>query len=455
METVMAGQTFYGGVHPYSGKDLSKYRPIKTVFPKEPELVFPLLQSIGSPAIPVVKEGDHVLTGELIAQADGALSANLHSSISGTVSAIEPRPVSGGTKAMSIVIENDGRYNEVFYPQKRVLSAMSRDDIIQTIWEAGIVGMGGAGLPTHIKYDMERPGRIDYCIANCVECEPYQTSDYRRMVETPIKLVNGLRILLRIFPRARGIIALDEEKADLYPMFRRLLGEDSRIFVKKLVTKYPQGSERQLIYALTGRTLNAKMLPRDIGCIVNNVDTLVAVNQAVMVYEPLITRLITVTGDAVATPQNFRVRLGMSYQELIERAGGFRHKPELILDGGTMTGTKLTNLDVPVTKISSAIVALGRDRAALQKETACTRCSRCVLVCPNHLVPLQLHKDISSGNSDLFIEHNGLECCDCGCCSYECPSRIPLSLSIGSMRSRILHEEPEKAGDYSRRYTRK
>ncbi|MCI2049710.1 MAG: electron transport complex subunit RsxC [Lachnospiraceae bacterium] len=451
----MAGQTFYGGIRPYSGKDLSKYRPIRTVLPKEPLLVYPLLQSMGDPAVPVVEPGEHILTGQLIARAESELSANLHSSVSGTVYAIEEHAVVGGERQKSILVQNDGRFDEIQYPSSRRYSSMSADEIIRAVWEAGVVGMGGAGLPTHIKYNIEKRNRIDYCIANCVECEPYLTSDYRRMLETPAKLINGLRILLHIFPRARGIIALDEEKADLYRLFRKMLKDDTRIYVKKLQSKFPLGSERQLIYALTGRTLNAMMLPRDIGCIVNNVDTLVAVNQAVMVYEPLITRLITVTGDAIVHPQNFRVRIGMSYNELIERAGGFRQRPALLLDGGTMTGTKITDTNVPITKLSSAVVALRKDRVSDRRETACTRCARCVLVCPNHLVPVQLHKDVAAGNVDAFIAHNGLECSDCGCCSYSCPSRIGLSLAISDMRKKILTEQPEKAGDYLRRYIRR
>lgn len=445
----MPALTFTGGIHPYDGKDLSENFPIRTLFPHG-ELVFPLKQHIGKPAIPVVRPGDAVLTGQMIGAPNGIISAAIHSSVSGVVTAIEPRPVVNGREEMSIVIRSDGKFNEIFYPEPRRLSRLTAGEIIDTVRDAGIVGMGGAGLPTHIKLAYKYPERIDYCIANCIECEPYLTSDYRRMIENPAKVINGLRIVLRVFPNAHGILAVDEKRSDVYHMFRDLTRDDPTIFVKRLRSKFPQGSERQLIYALTGRTLTSRMLPSDIGCVVNNVDTLVAVNQAVMVYEPLLTRLVTVTGDGVRHPRNFRVRIGMSYRELLTRAGGIKGTPAMYIDGGTMTGRRIENLDVPVTKLTSAITVLQKDRASRMKELPCIRCGRCVSVCPNHLVPAALMKDIAAGDEKNFTRHNGLECNDCGCCSYICPSRLPLADRIYDTKKQILRD-PRKAGTYSRR----
>lgn len=446
----MAIGTFLGGIRPYDGKELSRHSSIKTVVPHTDIVVFPLKQHMGAPAIPVVRPGDPVLTGQRIAKADGEFSADLHSSISGVVAAVSEFPTADGTAQQSIIVRNDGRFSEIPYPKPRRFSDLTPVSIVGAVRQAGIVGMGGAGLPSHIKLSPTHPEQIDYVIANCVESEPYMTSDYRRMVENPGKLINGLRIVLKMFPSARGILALDEQSRGLYRAFRQYTLHDPRIFVKRLETKYPQGSERQLIYAVTGRELNGKMLPADIGCIVHNVDTLVAINQAVMLYEPLLTRLITVTGDCIARPRNFRVRIGMSYDELIERAGGFVREPALILDGGPLTGRRLTDLHVPITKMSSQILALSRDRVAQMKETACSRCAKCVDVCPNHLVPVQLWHDAAGEQEQRFIAHNGLECCECQCCSYICPSRIPLSSVILGMKERLL-SQPEKVGDYSRR----
>ena len=445
----MARGTFTGGVHPYDGKDLSRHMPIKTVYPRG-IVVFPLLQHMGAPAIPCVKVGDPVLTGQMIAKADGDFSANIHSSVSGMVVAIRDCETVGEKQEKCIVISNDDRFSEIPYPPVRKFGNLTPIAIESAVRGAGVVGMGGAGLPTHIKLSYEHPDEIDYCIANCVECEPYLTSDYRRIVENPAKVLNGLRILLKVFPKARGIIALDESMQDVYSELRRYTAGDHRIYVKKLESKFPQGSERQLIYALTGRTMNSKMLPSDIGCIVNNVDTLVAVNQAVMLYEPLLTRLITVSGDCIARPRNYRVRIGMSYAELIERAGGFSSRPALILDGGTMTGKRITNLNVPITKLSSGIIALSKDRAAAMKETACSRCGRCVEICPDKLLPITIYNDALKGDKTSFIKHHGLECCNCVCCSYICPSKIDLADKINNMKREIL-ANPDEAGDYSRR----
>lgn len=453
----MARLNFKGGVHPYEGRDLSRRKAIETLVPEQGEMVFPLLQHKGNPAAPVVEIGDYVRTGQLIAQADGECSANLHSSVSGQVLAIGKRETADGSLQESIVIGNDGMYEEVTRRDDRSLADLSRRKLLQIIRDAGIVGMGGAGLPTYYKYADANPRKIDTVIANGVECEPYATSDYRRILEEPWKLINGIYVALKLFPGARGYIAVTENNNEAYRMLRGLLRDDPRIYVKKVRAKYPIGSERQLIYALTGRQLNAKMLPYEIGCMVNNIDTLISINQAVVCREPLITRILTVSGDGAAHPGNFRVRIGMTYRDVLEQSGGLRGKlteeDVLILDGGPMTGSPLKSLDVPVTKLSSSIVCLRKRRIVFQPETPCTRCGRCLSVCPENLAPMQLYKDAMAGNKPAFVEHMGLECCGCGCCSYACPSKISLSDTISRTKVSI-RGNVQLSGDYGRRIVR-
>ena len=318
----MAKLTFVGGIHPYDGKDMSKDKPIKAVLPKG-DLVYPLSQHIGAPATPIVAKGDRVLTGQKIAEASGFVSAPIYATVSGTVKAIEPRRVVTGDNVMSIIIENDGEYEEVEYSPVESADRLSKEEIIERVKEAGVVGMGGAGFPTFIKLSPKEPEKIDYVIANCAECEPYLTSDYRRMLEEPEKLVEGMKIMLRLFDNARGILAVEDNKPDCIELLKKITKDETRISVKALKTKYPQGAERQIIYATTGRSINSGMLPADAGCVVDNVDTIVAIYHAVMLGKPLMNRIVTVTGDAVADPRNFIVRIGTNYHELVEEAGGF------------------------------------------------------------------------------------------------------------------------------------
>ena len=353
----MAKLTFVGGIHPYDGKELSKDKPIQDILPGS-ELVYPLSQHIGAPAKAIVAKGDRVLTGQKIAESGGFVSAPVYASVTGTVKTIEPRRVVTGDMVMSIVVENDGLYEDVgFYPQAP-LEKLGREEIIDIVREAGIVGMGGAGFPTHVKLSPKEPGKIEYVIANCAECEPYLTSDYRRMLEEPEKLIGGLKIVLRLFDNAQGILAVEDNKPDCITLLRQLTKDEPRISVKALKTKYPQGGERQLIYATTGRKINSTMLPADVGCIVNNVDTIVAIYRAVVEGRPLMERIVTVTGDAVANPRNFRVKIGMSYQEILDEAGGFKTTPEKIICGGPMMGFGMFDLNVPSTKTSTALLGL-------------------------------------------------------------------------------------------------
>lgn len=429
----MAKLTFVGGIHPYDGKELSKNRPIRDVLPGR-ELVYPLSQHIGAPAKAIVNKGDRVVAGQKIAEAAGFVSAPIYATVSGVVKAVEPRRVVTGDMVMSIVVENDGLYEAQEFYSMAPLEKMSHDEIIDVIREAGIVGMGGAGFPTHVKLSPKQPEKIEYVIANCAECEPYLTSDYRRMIEEPEKLVKGLKIILKLFDNARGILAVEDNKPDCIAVLRQLTKDEPRLSVKALKTKYPQGGERQLIYATTGRKINSTMLPADVGCIVNNVDTIVAVYRAVIEGRPLMERIVTVTGNAVKSPGNFRVPIGTSYQDVLEQAGGFRVTPEKMICGGPMMGFGMFDLNVPTTKTSTALLALTKDDVAAMEPGPCINCGRCVEVCPGRVIPSKLADYAEHYNEEAFVANHGMECCECGCCSFVCPAKRPLTQSIKSMR---------------------
>lgn len=433
----MAALTFTGGIHPYDGKDLSKDKPIAEIFPKG-ELVYPLSQHIGAPANPIVKKGDRVLAGQKIAEASAFISAPVHATVSGIVKVIEPRRVVTGDSIMSIVVESDGLYETVKFAPALDIATATREELIERIKEAGIVGMGGAGFPTYVKLSPKNPDKIEYVIVNCAECEPYLTSDYRRMVEEPEKLINGLQVLLALFPNAHGILAVEDNKEDCIHLLKKLTKDDNRITVKALKTKYPQGAERQLIYAVTGRRINSSMLPADVGCIVNNVDTVVAIYHAVFEGKPLMERIVTVTGDAVNNPRNFKVPVGTNYHELIEEAGGFKVQPEKIISGGPMMGFGIFELDIPVTKTASALLCLSKDDVSAMEPTACIRCGRCVEVCPGRILPNKLMMAAIHDDEETFLKLNGMECCECGCCSFICPAKRPLTQTIKSMRKMQL-----------------
>ena len=439
----MAKLTFKGGIHPYDGKELSKDKPIKAVLPKG-DLVYPLSQHIGAPAKPIVEKGDRVLTGQKIAEAGGFVSAPVYATVSGTVKSIEPRRVVTGDNVMSIIVENDGLYEEVEYPEVKPLEEMTRDEIIERIKEAGIVGMGGAGFPTYIKLSPKEPEKIEYVIANCAECEPYLTSDYRRMLEEPDKLVDGIRVYLKLFENARAILAVEDNKPDCIELLKNLTKDELRISVKELRTKYPQGAERQIIYATTGRSINSSMLPADAGCEVNNVDTIVAVYHAVYEGKPLMNRIVTVTGDAVADPRNFIVRIGTNYHELIEEAGGFKQEPVKIISGGPMMGFGIFDLNVPTTKTASALLCLTEDDVSRMEPSACINCGRCVEACPSRLVPSKLADFAEHYDEEEFLSYDGMECCECGCCSFVCPAKRSLTQSIKSMRKMQLAKKKKK-----------
>ena len=418
--------TFKGGVHPYEGKELSEHKPVQILMPKG-DLVYPMSQHIGAPAIPLVKKGDKVLAGQKIGEASGFISANVICSVSGTVKAVEPRRVANGAMVNSIVVENDGEYTAVEgLGADRDPAKLSKQEIRDIVKEAGIVGLGGAGFPTHVKLAPKDESKIEYILVNGAECEPYLTSDYRLMMEEPEKLVGGLKVILQLFDNAKGVIGIENNKPEAIKKLQELVKGESRIEVCPLQTKYPQGGERSLIYAVTGRKVNSSMLPADAGCIVDNVDTVISVYNAVCKTTPLMRRVVTVTGDAIANPQNFQVKIGTNMQELIEAAGGFKTEPEKLIAGGPMMGMALFGTDIPVTKTNSALLCMSKDEVAANAETPCIRCGKCVSVCPMGLEPYLLSKLSQKAVWDEAEAHRVTDCIECGSCSWKCPSALPL-----------------------------
>ncbi|MEY8422441.1 electron transport complex subunit RsxC [Lachnospiraceae bacterium 38-14] len=439
----MGLMTFKGGVHPYDGKDLSKDKPVSELLPKG-ELVFPLSQHIGAPATPIVAVGDTVLRGQKIAEAGGFVSSPIYASVSGTVKAIEPRRVAVGDMVNSIIIESDGEMKEAEFVKTDDVTKLSNEEIIGKIKEAGVVGMGGAGFPTHVKLSPKEPDKIEYIIANCAECEPYLTSDYRRMIEQPEKLVAGMKIVLQLFPKAKGVFGVEDNKPDCIAKLKELVKDEPRMEVAELMTKYPQGGERQLIYAVTKRSINSKMLPADAGCIVDNVETLVAIYNAVALGQPLMNRIFTVTGNAVAEPQNFYICIGTNYQEMLDAAGGFKGDCKKMIAGGPMMGFALFGLNIPATKTSSALLCFTEDEVEAFKETACINCGRCVEACPELLIPSRLADFSKNGLMDVFEKWHGLECVECGSCSFVCPAKRPLAQAVKTMKKQALAAKRKK-----------
>ena len=437
--------TFIGGIHPFEGKELSEDKPIKYLEPLQGEvMVYPLSQHIGAPAKPLVAKGDHVLKGQIIAEAGGFISANVLSSVSGTVKAIEPHRVAVGDMVNSIVIENDGAFEEVEYTPCEDVTALSKEEIVNKVKEAGVVGMGGAGFPTHVKLSPKEPEKIEYVIANCAECEPYLTADYRRMLENPEELIGGMKIILQLFDHAKGVLGIEDNKPDCIEKLTELVKDEPRIEVCPLQTKYPQGGERQLIYAVTGRAINSKMLPADAGCIVDNVETIIAVYRAVKLGRPVTNRISTITGDAIANPGNFLYSIGTSYAELVEAAGGFKTQPEKIISGGPMMGFAMFSLDIPTTKTSSSLLCLSKDEVSKVEPSACINCGRCVEACPEQLIPSRLAKFSNNGLAEAFESWHGLECVECGSCSFVCPARRQLAQSIKTMKKQVLAAKRKK-----------
>ncbi|WMJ80815.1 electron transport complex subunit RsxC [Clostridium sp. MB40-C1] len=439
METL----TFKRGVHPPHGKYLTEKKPIEDLQPKD-LLVFPMSQHIGAPAECIVKKGDRVLVGQKIGQASGFISANIHSSVSGTVKDVKPVLTAGGTKSLAVIVENDGQYEEIEFAKLKDYHEMSKEEIAELIKEAGVVGMGGACFPTNVKLIPPPDKNIDSIVINGAECEPYLTCDHRLMLEETEKIVEGLKIILHMHPQAKGYIGIEDNKPDAIQAMEKAVKDIPNISVKALKTKYPQGAEKQLIYAITNREVPSGKLPADAGCIVQNITTLHEIYQAVVLGRPSMTRVVTITGEAVNDPKNLRIRNGMSFRELVEACGGFKEDPIKVISGGPMMGMAISSLDVPVMKGSSGILCLTSKQAVLPQESSCIRCGRCVQACPMFLIPSALDSLSRRKDYETFEEEHGLDCIECGSCTFVCPAKRHLIQSIRTSKRTVLANKRKK-----------
>lgn len=440
----MSALTFKRGIHPKHAKHFTENKPIKKLEPKG-DLVFPMSQHIGAPCKPLVKKGDQVLVGQMIGEPQGFVSAPVHSSVSGTVKDVTQVLHPNGFMVEAVIVENDGEYKDCETINKaHDYASLSPSEIRDIIKEAGIVGMGGAGFPTFIKVTPPEDKKIDHIILNGAECEPYITSDHRIMLEETEKVVLGLEIILKLFPEAKGVIAIEDNKPDAIATMKKQVEGKKNIEVAVVKTKYPQGAEKQLIYAVTKREVPSGGLPADAGCIVQNIDTVVAIHRAISIGRPLMRRVVTVSGGAIADPQNFEVKLGMSYRELIEAAGGFKEEPVKVISGGPMMGFAIYSLDVPVVKGTSSILALTKEETKTFKESNCMRCGKCVSICPMNLLPNELNKFSLFNDEENFVKYNGLDCIECGSCSYVCPSKRHLLQSIRTAKKEVIAKRKKK-----------
>lgn len=430
--------TFKGGTHPPHSKKATESLSIERA--NEPKaVVIPMQQHIGAPCEPIVQVGDEVKVGQKIGEAKGFVSSPVHSSVSGKVVAVEPRLYSGGMAVPCVVIESD--LQNTVSPEiasKGDLSGLSAEDVKNIIKEAGIVGMGGATFPTHVKLAPPPDKKVDTVILNGAECEPYLTSDHRLMLEYPEDVVFGLQALMKALGVKQGYIGIETNKPDAVEKIYEAAKGIEGIEVVALKTKYPQGAEKQLIYACTKREVPSGGLPADAGVVVNNVGTAAAVAKAIKTGIPLIERIVTITGQGVNSPKNLIVKIGTSFREVIEQCGGLKGKTGKVIAGGPMMGITQFSLDIPVIKGTSGILVLSEEEARMPEPSNCIRCGKCVEVCPINLMPVNISTCSLANKHEQAEALNAMDCIECGSCSFVCPAKRPLVDSIRVSKREIL-----------------
>jgi len=438
----MSVVTFEGGIHPAYNKELAKSAKTEELDPPAIAVV-PVGQHIGAPAKPVVKKKEAVKAGQVIAEAGGFVSVPIHAPISGKVKAIEPRPHPLGKPLDAIVIEADGEDEWVDPMPPLDPDEADRKELIDRVRDAGIVGMGGATFPTHVKLSPPKGKNIDTVILNGAECEPYLTADHRLMSEDPDAVVDGLLIVQKVLGTERAIIGIEENKPDAIDAIEKA-GKGKGVEVVGLEVKYPQGAEKQLIDAIMGRQVPSGGLPMDVEVVVQNVGTALAISQAVREGKPLVQRVTTVTGAIVKEPKNLLVRVGTPVNEAIAACGGLTQDPTKLVLGGPMMGMTQYTDEVPVIKGTSGILLLGPDDVSTEPEGACIRCGECVRACPMGLGPTDISSLSDAGLFDEAEEENALDCIECGSCSWGCPAQILLVQRIRHAKAQIMASKRKK-----------
>lgn len=414
--------TFRGGVHPDDAKRYTKSLPI-AVADCDDEMEFPMRQHIGAECVPCVAVGDRVLVGQKIGDSEAFVSAPIHSSISGTVTAIDVRTYATGRTTV-VVIENDHEYKaDPNIEPAPPLSQLSPQSLIMRIREAGITGLGGAGFPTHVKLTVPEGKKAEYVIINGAECEPYVTADHRVMLERADLVLYGIEAEMKILGAKKAFICIEDNKQDAIDLFALATKDNPEIEVVVLKKKYPQGSEKQLIDASLRRRVPAGKLPIDVGVVVDNISTAAQIATTLKTGMPLVERVVTVSGDGVKNPANYQVRLGTSYKTLFEQSGGFEEDIIKVIAGGPMMGQAQFSLEDPVIKGTSSLLALREQSARYFEESACVRCGKCVDACPMKLIPMGLCDAIRARDFDRVEKLHLSDCMECGACSYICPAR--------------------------------
>jgi len=421
--------TFSGGIHPAGNKTATEEKPLVTLAPPA-LLYFPLNQHIGAPLSPVVKVGDTVKRMQKIADTESYMAAPLHASVSGRVKDIGLYLNHSNVKVPTIVIENDGLDTPAEPLTDKNVDDLTPDQMRKLIREAGIVGMGGAGFPTHVKLSPPKDKKITHLLINGAECEPYLTSDRRVMLEMTDDVMGGLKCLMRLLSLDECFIGIEDNAKDAIDTLRNAAKNVPGVHIKELKQKYPQGSEKQMIYAITGKEVPVGALPMDVGCIVINIGTVAEIYRALAKGIALHRRIVTVSGDAVATPTNIYARIGTPFQALTDEAGGFIKEPHKIIMGGPMMGIAGVSLDIPVVKGTSGLLVFSEKKAHSAPESACIRCGRCVAACPMRLMPTTLDMYSRKGDLDTLIKNNIMNCMECGSCTYVCPAKRHLVQSI-------------------------
>ena len=431
--------SFFGGVHPKENKWYACDKETQ-VFPEPDVVVIPMSQHIGAPCKPLVKKGDLVTVGQKIGDNQG-LCVPVHASVSGKVKAVEAKPHTNGSTVMSVVIENDhlDTLCEDCKPRtQEEVDALSTEDLINIIREGGIVGMGGATFPTHVKLS-GGIGKVDTVIVNAGECEPYITSDDRLCREQPAKLVSGLKIIMKIFGLKEGHIGIEDNKPEAVKALKANLCAEDGIIVDVLPAKYPQGAEKQLIYVVTGREVPSGGLPAAVGCAVFNAATVKAIHDVVYDGMPLIKRIVTVSGDILMEPKNLLVPIGTAFNDLID-ACGHSENPYKVLSGGPMMGMAQYDLSVPTIKGVNAITVLGRRNEYAVEDSRCLRCGKCIDACPMKLMPVLMYKAMQSNDVQEMKDNNIMDCIECGSCAYTCPASVPLVLGFRVAKQMIRND---------------
>lgn len=436
--------TFKGGIHPPYSKELTEVVPLEKA--NEPSVVYiPIQQHIGAPCEPLVKAGDKVKVGQKIADSKAFVSSPIHASVAGIVKDIVQYPTPAGSKILTIVIEADGS-NEIHEDvrSKGDIDSLTEKEIIEIIREAGITGMGGAAFPTHVKLSPPPDKKLDTVILNGAECEPYLTSDHRLMVEYPEKVIYGLKAIIKAVGVNKGIIGIEDNKLDAITVIKKLVDRERHIELRVLETKYPQGGEKRLIDAITGRKVPMGGLPMDVGIVVNNVGTAAAIADATKTGMPLTQRIVTVTGRGVANPKNLVVKIGTTFKEIIDQCGGYVGEPGKIVSGGPMMGFAQYTDEVPVIKGTSGILVLSQKDAYFEQEQPCIKCARCVDVCPVGLLPIKIANYSQKSRWDETEGYSALYCIECGSCSFICPAKRPLVQRIRLAKGQILAKKRNK-----------